>query len=212
MNEDVEWLALMQHYGVPTRLLDWTKSPYVAAYFAISDVRSDSTCSVWAVDAHLLNSQLKRLSKATVSAGEEEDDEEIEESRYSSYQIRSNEEFREYCFDKPEPNVVPLQPFRMNERLTIQQGTFLCPGNIAIPFESNLCAVLRGAPDHLRFFRLDIPADLRLPFLQELNRMNINHATLFPGLDGFATFLKNSIRVRHEVMKDLIERRANKRR
>jgi FRG domain len=48
IENDIEWLALMQHYGSPTRLLDFTHSFYVAAYFALRNASSDS--AVWAVD------------------------------------------------------------------------------------------------------------------------------------------------------------------
>ena len=47
--ENIEWLALMQHHGVPTRLLDWTLSPYVAAYFAVYEANLAQDASVWAI-------------------------------------------------------------------------------------------------------------------------------------------------------------------
>ncbi len=48
------WLFLMQHYRLPTKLLDWSESPLVAAYFALSDDSSISG-SLWALAPHLLN-------------------------------------------------------------------------------------------------------------------------------------------------------------
>ena len=41
----LEWLALMQHYGAPTRLLDFTRSPYVACFFALEELKKRSGAS-----------------------------------------------------------------------------------------------------------------------------------------------------------------------
>ncbi len=51
-DDELEWLALMQHHGAPTRLLDFTWSPYVAAFFALE--RATSNAAIWAVNLPLL--------------------------------------------------------------------------------------------------------------------------------------------------------------
>ena len=87
---------------------------------------------------------------------------------------------------------VYVSPFRINERLTIQQGTFLCQGNISIPFEDNLAALQRNdleAKNNLIALELELKPHERIRFLEMLFRMNMTRANLYPGLQGFAESL-----------------------
>jgi len=51
---DWEWLALAQHHGLPTRLLDWTRNPLVAAHFATQPRSGKADAAIYLMDAHEL--------------------------------------------------------------------------------------------------------------------------------------------------------------
>ena len=103
--------------------------------------------------------------------------------------------------------VAPVQPFRTNERVTSQQGLFLCSNSRFFGFELGLKQVLwsdresqaqEGEPDGWnpdRLFKILVVPDARTEILRELHRMNINYATLFPGLDGFSRSLTTNITI-----------------
>jgi FRG domain len=61
--DDLTWLALMQHYAIPTRLLDFTYSPFVGLYFAIQNNTSASgNIRLSAIDAQAVNGRFRKVA------------------------------------------------------------------------------------------------------------------------------------------------------
>ncbi len=184
----VEWLSLMQHHGAPTRLLDFSYSPYFSAYFAVE--QGEGNCAVWAVRGPWALQESAKLLRAAGKPNVErmekrfvEGDEEVVQSLF---------------FEKPYVRAAwPINAFRLNERLRIQQGAFLIPGDVSQPFVANLEAL----PDHNdrdNIVELVIPHSERQTAIRNLFQMGISRTTLFPGLDGFA----KSLGVYHPVVHD----------
>jgi len=184
-NDYLEWLALMQHHGAPTRLLDWTYSLFVAAYFAIakSNPTEAEKSIIWALDS----CWMEKCAKSVVGKKLIEDFD----------RNRSGESFVNLFMNKsPKRFVFTANPSKFNERLTIQQGCFLCPGNAYEPFEENLPA-FNNVKAHL--WGIMIQKECQGDIICELARMNIDSATLFPDLDGFAHSLKTRLKALNDT-------------
>src|SRR5262249_52753012 len=97
--------------------------------------------------------------------------------------------FTHPLFDEELPIVIAVEPFRRNERMNIQRGLFLTVGDLRRPIMDFLTDI--GSTDlgeHVRKYVLDL--SMQEEALHDLNRMNINSASLFPGLDGYARSLR----------------------
>lgn len=100
-------------------------------------------------------------------------------------------------------SIYPVNALKQNKRLIIQQGVFLAPGHISKSFIYNLAEITKNAKErknHLYCFLLPNTKDFLKDTIRELNRMNMNSATLFPDLDGFSRYLNKGIIIR-EIIK-----------
>jgi hypothetical protein len=76
-------------------------------------------------------------------------------------------------------------PFHLNERLTAQQGLFLCPADLESSFVDNLTA-MSGWQDNVVKLCLELDSQSAKEFARNLKSMNLSFTAMFPGLEGFA--------------------------
>lgn len=191
----LEWLALMRHYGAPTRLLDFVYSFFVAFYFALEEAEGE--CAVWAFDSGWIEQKYEELiyggkkkPKTIKSKRLKDEVKNAEQNKEENF----SDTFWSNNFRNAVNAVRTANPYRLNKRLVAQQGVFLYPTNINLSFQDNLKNLVgnntKKSQEHLRKFNIKASQSQRNDMLRRLHRMNINSATLFPDLGGLARSMR----------------------
>ena len=166
LDDDLRCLGLMQHHGAPTRLLDFTKSPYVAAFFALENATTDA--AVYALNTPALWSAAPGFDAA------------LTRDRIDP-RVAGN--FERYFVGNRSPLLWFGEPSQMDLRLVAQSGLFVVPGLIDQPLGHILESYPQAGTTLVKYV---LPLEMRAQAMQSLYRMNVTQATLFPDLDGLA--------------------------
>jgi len=172
-----DWLALAQHHGLPTRLLDWTYSPYVALHFATDDLDSyHEDGIIWALNYVKAAEHLpQRLRQALQTEGSNVFTSELLQPVSSS--LRELEELQ------AESYVLFLEPPSLDARIVHQYALF----SLMSTAQSVLHDWLMARPE--LYFRIIIPARLKWEVRDKLDQANITERVLLPGLGGLSRWL-----------------------
>jgi FRG domain len=170
-----DWLALGQHHGLPTRLLDWTYSPYVALHFVTQHpAHFDRDGGVWALDyveAHrLLPPHLRELIE-----GERANVFTTELLMRAAPGLQDLEQLGDF--------VLFVEPPSFDSRIVNQYALF----SLMSRADASLDAWLEAHPKLLR--KIVIPAELKWEVRDKLDQANLTERVLFPGLDGLSSWL-----------------------
>ena len=168
-------LNLMQHYGAPTRLLDWTYSPWVAAYFAATD-DLDHDGVVWSFNYY----ELERAGNADTEIGPLLD------------MIRSVEDllvWGEVITDSTADAVCVARPSIDNPRMTAQQSCHTLAATMEQPHDVLIEGMI---PEKCRV-KIIIKSSMKSDLVQKLDRMNINQYSLFGGPEGVGRMIRDDV-------------------
>lgn len=192
IKSDLSALAVMRHHGAPTRLLDWTRSVWVAAFFATS-ADWDRDGVIWGYDREMHDEYVSRESK--------------------QHMLTSQAAIEQMLFHDAVPRVLnlvfDLDRFALHDRLREQQGYFTIASAFHADHAQLIAASVQLAVDArharnqpvrmgARCRRIIIKSEYKPDLLRLLHTMNLTAQTLFPRtLDGVGQ------RCRHAAMLEL---------
>jgi len=169
-----DWLFLMQHHGVPTRLLDWTESPLVALYFALChhENHADKDAAVWSLRPSDLNKNANIIDPKEEFFIPSFEDEELE--NYKVETLASNPRLKQL----PVASIAT----RNNSRIQAQLGVFtihhLDP------------RAIEEIGDHSHVIKYIIPSDRREIIYKQLGLLGFSKFTMFPELSSIGENIK----------------------
>jgi hypothetical protein len=171
------WLSVAQHHGLPTRLLDWTYSPYVALHFATANLeRFNVDGVVWCVDYVNAKDYLPKDLQAVLAEG-----------RSNSFTVEMLAEagitLDSLAKKLTAPFPVFMEPPSLDGRIINQFALFSLMSDPTVLVNEWLL-------NHPYLFRrIIIPASLKWEIRDKLDQANITERVLFPGLDGLSQWL-----------------------
>ena len=172
-----DWLAIAQHHGLSTRLLDWTYSPFVAMHFATANTEKyDKDGVIWCVDFVKTQQMLPDVFR-----------EKLKEEGSNVFTIRMLSEIatslREFDNISRDDFFLFFEPPSMDNRIVNQYALHSVISNP----KAVLNDVLSTYPAIYK--RIVIPGSLKWEIRDKLDQANINERVMFPGLDGLSTWL-----------------------
>ena len=170
-------IATGQHFGLPTRLLDWSYSPLVAAHFATEDIYEyDKDGAIFAIDLEEAHKTLPEVLKK-----------ELDDNRASSFTLSMLEKhansFEELKALSDKPFFLFYEPAASNDRIANQYALF------SVCSDASLLINDLVDPEESTLKKIVIPKEVKWEIRDKLDYINISERLLYPGLDGICSWI-----------------------